>query len=109
MEQLSPQSNWNNIWEVGSICMSPKTIRGHALECMHLAQNTTDPELRSLLLTMAHSWAELGNAADRFQEYHDSKNTLEPDHATARVWHPGRKTRPGVYRDHSDQTLFEIK
>ena len=47
--------------------MSPETIRHRALECMRLAQDIDDPDHRSLLLDMAHSWADLANAADRFQ------------------------------------------
>jgi hypothetical protein len=51
--------------------MSPETIRANALECLKLAQQTTGAEHKSLLLTLAHSWADLANAADRFQEYAD--------------------------------------
>jgi hypothetical protein len=54
--------------------MSPESIRLYALECMCLAQKAKEPELRSLLSAMAHSWAELANTADRFQEVADSKS-----------------------------------
>jgi hypothetical protein len=47
--------------------MGPETIRSRALECLWLAQNTSDPEQKSLLLTMAHSWADLANSVERFQ------------------------------------------
>jgi hypothetical protein len=47
--------------------MSPETIRRRALECMRLAQDIDDPDHRLLLLDMARSWADLANAADRFQ------------------------------------------
>jgi hypothetical protein len=49
------------------VAMSPEAIRHRALECMRLAQDTEDPDHRTLLLDMAHSWADLANAADRFQ------------------------------------------
>ena len=47
--------------------MSPETIRSRALECLWLSQNSTDPEQKSLLLTMAHSWADLANSVERLQ------------------------------------------
>jgi hypothetical protein len=47
--------------------VSPEIIRSRALECMRLAQNTNDPQHRSVLLSMAHSWAELANSAEQFQ------------------------------------------
>jgi hypothetical protein len=47
--------------------MGPETIRSRALECLWLAQNASDPEQKSLLLTMAHSWADLANSVERFQ------------------------------------------
>jgi hypothetical protein len=47
--------------------MGPETIRNRALECLWLAQNSSDPEQKSLLLTMAHSWADLANSVERFQ------------------------------------------
>ena len=47
--------------------MSPETLRGRALECMRLAQTVRDPRHRTLLLEMAHSWAELANSAERLQ------------------------------------------
>jgi hypothetical protein len=49
------------------VAMSPEAIRHRALECMRLAQDTEDLDHRTLLLDMAHSWADLANAADRFQ------------------------------------------
>jgi hypothetical protein len=47
--------------------MGPETIRSRALECLWLAQNASDPEQKSLLLMMAHSWADLANSVERFQ------------------------------------------
>ena len=46
--------------------MGPKTIRRRALECMQLAQKTAAPQHQALLLEMAHCWANLANAAERF-------------------------------------------
>jgi hypothetical protein len=40
---------------------------GIALECTHLAQKVHDPQHRSVLLNMAHSWADLANTAVQFQ------------------------------------------
>jgi len=51
----------------GANTMSPETIRNRALECTHLAQTVHDPQHRSVLLNMAHSWADLANTADQFQ------------------------------------------
>jgi hypothetical protein len=47
--------------------MGPETIRNRALECLWLAQNESDPEQKSLLLTMAHSWADLANSVEKLQ------------------------------------------
>ena len=46
---------------------SPQTFRSHALECMRLAQEASDPEHRSLLLVMAQSWAILAMSAEKIQ------------------------------------------
>ncbi len=45
--------------------MSPETCRSHALECMRLAQDASDPQHRSLLLSMAQSWAVLADSAEK--------------------------------------------
>jgi hypothetical protein len=39
--------------------------RRHAAECVRLAQLTTKPEDKSLLLRMAEKWRELAERADR--------------------------------------------
>ena len=46
--------------------MRPKAFRSLALECVHLAQKSADPERRSLLIDMAHCWADLASSAERF-------------------------------------------
>src|SRR3979490_3432127 len=72
--------------------MSPETIRGHALECVHLAQNTFDPQHRSLLLDMAHSWADLANTADQFQRLVEASSARWEKNGQQRV--RLRKARP---------------
>ena len=47
--------------------MSPETIRWRVIECMQLAQKPTDPQHRALLLDLAHCWADLANAVERYQ------------------------------------------
>jgi hypothetical protein len=47
--------------------VSPETFRGRALECMRLAQALRASRHRTLLLALAHSWAQLANAAEEFQ------------------------------------------
>jgi hypothetical protein len=47
--------------------MCPETIRSRTLECMLFAQHTGDPHHQALLLDLAHSWANLANALDRYQ------------------------------------------
>ncbi len=52
---------------------SPQMFRSHAVECMRLAQETRDPEHRSLLLVMARSWAVLAESAEKIQVYLDDQ------------------------------------
>jgi hypothetical protein len=47
--------------------MCPDMFRRLAVECLQLAQKAGDPERRSLLIDMAHSWADLANSAGRFE------------------------------------------
>jgi hypothetical protein len=47
--------------------MCPETIRWRAIECMQFAQNPAEPEYRALLLDLAHCWANLANAVERYQ------------------------------------------
>jgi hypothetical protein len=47
--------------------MCPETIRWRAIECMQLAQDPAEPEYRALLLDLAHCWANLANAVERYQ------------------------------------------
>ena len=49
--------------------MSPKSIRAHTLECIHLAQNTKNAHHQSLLLDVAYLCADLANALDRFRMF----------------------------------------
>jgi hypothetical protein len=48
--------------------MCPDMFRTLALECVQLARRTDNPERRSLLIDMAHSWADLANSAERFEQ-----------------------------------------
>jgi hypothetical protein len=50
---------------------SPQMFRSHAVECMRLAQEASDPEHRSLLLVMARSWAVLAESAEKIQVFLD--------------------------------------
>jgi hypothetical protein len=43
---------------------SVKTYRGHAAECVRLAQQTTNPSDKALLLQMADSWVRLAERAE---------------------------------------------
>lgn len=66
--------------------MRPKAFRSLALECVHLAQKSDDPERRSLLMDMAHSWADLANLAERFQRSVETAAASRPaDHAPLSV------------------------
>jgi hypothetical protein len=47
--------------------VSPETFRSRALECVRLAQALRGSRHRTVLLTLARSWAELANAAEEFQ------------------------------------------
>lgn len=72
--------------------MSPEAIRGRALECVHLAQNTADLQHRALLLNMAYSWADLANSADQFQMMIEAAEGGSNDLVGPRF--RGRKARP---------------
>ena len=52
---------------------SPQLFRSHAVECMRLAQQASDPEHRSLLLVMAQSWAVLAESAEKMQGFLDRR------------------------------------
>jgi hypothetical protein len=41
-----------------------KLFRGHAAECLRLAETVKSDELWSILLTMAHAWHRLGQQWD---------------------------------------------
>jgi hypothetical protein len=47
--------------------MAPETVRWRAIECMQLAQKPAEPQHRALLLDLAHCWADLANAVERYQ------------------------------------------
>jgi len=51
-------------------------FRSHAVECMRLAQEASDPEHRSLLLVMARSWAVLAESAEKIQVFLDDPECL---------------------------------
>jgi hypothetical protein len=91
--------------------MCPKTIRSRTLECMLFAQHARDPQHQALLLNLAHSWANLANALDRYQLFaeaaeatliSDAKSKERPcnPRAAARVRkNLNRLTRsPSLYR-----------
>jgi hypothetical protein len=65
--------------------MSPETIRAHALECMCLALSVNDLKHRSLLLEMAHRWADLANSFDRFQAFAESAEGTAANGVTPRL------------------------
>jgi len=71
--------------------MSPETVRCRAIECMQLAQKPTDPQHRALLLDLAHCWANLANAVDRYQVFIDAAEAGSVDGARP-------KTRPRAPR-----------
>ena len=54
---------------------SPQLFRSHAVECMRLAQEASDPEHRSLLLVMAQAWAVLAESAEKMQGFLDKRET----------------------------------
>jgi hypothetical protein len=64
--------------------MCPDTIRWRTLECLLFAQHTiVEPVHRALLLDLAHSWAKLANAIERYQLFVESAeaklvNRVEP-------------------------------
>jgi hypothetical protein len=76
--------------------MSPESIRLYALECMCLAQKAKEPGLRSLLLAMAHSWAELANTADQFQEVSELKLERTVAHVNTSANKPDRRQTDSI-------------
>ncbi len=59
---------------------SPQLFRSHAVECMRLAQQASDPEHRALLLVMAQSWAVLAESAEKMQVFLDRRDTPSHSH-----------------------------
>ena len=59
---------------------SPELFRSHAVECMRLAQQASDPEHRSLLLVMAQSWAVLAESAEKMQTFLDRRESPPQSH-----------------------------
>jgi hypothetical protein len=75
--------------------MSPETIRPRALECMRLAQNLTESQHRTLLLDLAHCWANLANAMDRYQLFAEAMQAGSIDDVRPRARpRPQRAVRP---------------
>jgi hypothetical protein len=60
------------------MCMSPETFRSRALECMLLAQDTSDFHHRSLLLSMAETWSVLAQSAEAMERYVDTRDGPRP-------------------------------
>jgi len=81
--------------------MCPETFRSLAVESLQLAQKAGDLGRRSLLIEMAHSWADLANLAERFERLVETA-ALEhpPEHSAtpaikAREWRlPHSRRRP---------------
>jgi hypothetical protein len=70
--------------------MGPEKIRDRALECMRLAQGIYALDHRSLLLEMAHRWADLANTADRFQMMAEAAEVKLKDHVKLRARQRGK-------------------
>jgi len=84
--------------------MSPETIRRRAIECMQLAKNKGDPPHRALLLDLAHCWANLANAMERYQLFAEAAEARSAGRA-ARKARPrnSRAARPPRRRTGSDR------
>jgi hypothetical protein len=87
--------------------MGPKTIRSRALECMQLAQNTAEPRHQAILLDMAHCWANLANAADRFALFVEAvePRLKKPRRARERAERKIPGTRPSKMIVHSARSF----
>ena len=88
--------------------MGPKTIRRRALECMQLADKAFDPRHRELLLDMAHCWANLANASDRFLLFADAAETRLIDRVDLRDALRGTRSprTRGANAKHSGQLSY---
>jgi hypothetical protein len=98
--------------------MSPEIIRRRAIECMQLAQKPAEPQHRVLLLDLAHSWASLANAVERYQSFIEAAETGKIDNArlktgprSPRAARPPRKginlnRSPSVHHAHRQSREF---
>ena len=89
--------------------MRPKAFRSLALECVHLAQKSEDPERRSLLIDMAHCWADLASSAERFQRSVETALANRPFERTplSAVTSDGR--RPTSSRDGTEDVILRFE
>jgi len=53
--------------------MGPETFRNHADECSRLARDTSDPEFKLLLLSMAQTWIVLADSAEKMMMLVDKR------------------------------------
>jgi len=89
--------------------MRPKTFRSLALECVRLAQKSEDPERRSLLIDMAHCWADLASSAERFLRSVDAALANRPRECTplSAITSHGRGANPS--RDRFEDVILRFE
>jgi hypothetical protein len=65
--------------------MPSEHFRGRAAECLHLAQEGSDPHTKFMLLEMAQVWLSLAEHSDQLTSWmatHNLPNPSPPDPAT---------------------------